>query len=342
MPYAKDFETKKDNHDYEQLEDSRYQCKVCGHTVKRDGGGVCVGVPIIYKWDDIPDTMGTKTKLAKDFGLKLIKGQLPVAAKYRYDRKGKFAGYYPLYSVDEAVPKAKPTEKQLEALAKGRYMAEKLIVKCCVCREGILDIYSWWTVTRKEYLSNQEKYNSYTCERCGDEKEAIEWATGVLEDDTVIILDTETTDLDGEIIELAIIDNQGNTVFNSRIKPQGEMNPKAQDSHGISLEDLQDAPTFPELYEQLKSIIEGKRLITYNFDFDYSHLCRACLGNDLPEIKPLDSSACAMTWYAQWYGDYSSHWGNYKWQPLYGGDHTALGDCLATLESIKRMASNDD
>ncbi|GAB5490320.1 MAG: hypothetical protein Phog2KO_05350 [Phototrophicaceae bacterium] len=120
------------------------------------------------------------------------------------------------------------------------------------------------------------------------------------------------------------------------------MNPKAQATHGISLEDLQDAPTFPELYGQLKSIIEGKRLITYNFDFDYSHLCRACIENDLPEIKPLDSSGCAMTWYAQWYGDYSNWWGNYKWQPLYGGDHTALGDCLATLETIKQMASNDD
>ena len=33
MPYAKDFETKNDNHVYERLEDSRYQCKVCGHTV---------------------------------------------------------------------------------------------------------------------------------------------------------------------------------------------------------------------------------------------------------------------------------------------------------------------
>jgi DNA polymerase-3 subunit epsilon len=54
---------------------------------------------------------------------------------------------------------------------------------------------------------------------------------------------------------------------------------------------------------------------------------------------------CIMEWYAQYFGEYSKYWGNYKWQPLCG-DHRALGDALAALERLKAMAqtklSDDD
>lgn len=48
-----------------------------------------------------------------------------------------------------------------------------------------------------------------------------------------------------------------------------------------------------------------------------------------------------MLKYAQWYGEYSEYWGDYKWQPLPGGDHTALGDSLAALECLKEMARDN-
>ncbi len=342
MPYAKSFPTAKEEHDYQQQDDSSYKCKNCDHTIKSlTKNGVCIGIPIIYSWDDVPDSMGTKTKLSKELGLRVCKDQLPVAAKYRYDRKGKFAGYYALYSVNDATPKKKPTQAQLDALAKARFMAEKINIYCSICGDYIeAGRYGWMSVTRKEYEGKREYYDRYTCWYCDNQLEAASWAKAVLEDDTVIILDTETTDLKGEIIELAIIDNQGNVLFNKRIKPQGKMNPKAQAIHGISLDDLKDAQTFPELYNELKAIIEGKRLITYNLNFDWSMLCRAFITYELPTFEPKDSD-CAMEWFAQWYGDYSSHYDSYKWQPLHGGDHTALGDCRATLQAIQRMAKND-
>lgn len=46
-----------------------------------------------------------------------------------------------------------------------------------------------------------------------------------------------------------------------------------------------------------------------------------------------------MEWYAQWIGDWSDYWGNYRWQPLFGG-HRALDDCLAALDYLKAMAAN--
>jgi DNA polymerase-3 subunit epsilon len=45
-----------------------------------------------------------------------------------------------------------------------------------------------------------------------------------------------------------------------------------------------------------------------------------------------------MHWYSQWIGDWNDYHGNYKWQRLPGGDHSALGDCRATLAVLKQMA----
>jgi DNA polymerase-3 subunit epsilon len=46
-----------------------------------------------------------------------------------------------------------------------------------------------------------------------------------------------------------------------------------------------------------------------------------------------------MHWYAQFVGDWNEYHGNYKWQRLPGGDHSALGDCRATLAVLKEMAA---
>jgi DNA polymerase-3 subunit epsilon len=45
-----------------------------------------------------------------------------------------------------------------------------------------------------------------------------------------------------------------------------------------------------------------------------------------------------MLQYARFIGEWNSYYNSYKWQKLDGGDHTALGDCLATLEVIRVMA----
>lgn len=330
-------------HDYpdEKSASGYFVCANCGHRVKEKHGGTCIGVPVYTSWDSIPDGIATKTSLGRDLGLKLTKGQLPVAAKKRYDRKFNHIGYYPLYSAEEATPKAKPTEQQLKNLEKARYMAEKLTVLCASCKSPIEHGYNDWMVTRKEYLSKPDYYDSYTCRFCDDEKEAVEWAKGVLSDENVIILDTETTDLNGEIIELAIIDVKGNLLFDERIQPEGKMSPDAEAAHGIALDELLDKPLFSYFHPKLKQLIDGKRLITYNYSFDWGLLCASCNRYELEHFEPRYDSACAMEWYAQYYGQWSNRRNSYRWQPL-NGPHSASGDCKATLLRIREMASSDD
>ena len=40
-------------------------------------------------------------------------------------------------------------------------------------------------------------------------------------------------------------------------------------------------------------------------------------------------------------GQWDDYYQNYRWQRLPEGDHSALGDCRATLEVIRRMAQHE-
>ena len=58
-----------------------------------------------------------------------------------------------------------------------------------------------------------------------------------------VILDTETTGLNerAEIVELSIIDKNGNTLFDRLIKPKGHIPRDAEQIHGISNADVENA-----------------------------------------------------------------------------------------------------
>ncbi|NJO78661.1 MAG: hypothetical protein HC827_09085 [Cyanobacteria bacterium RM1_2_2] len=47
-----------------------------------------------------------------------------------------------------------------------------------------------------------------------------------------------------------------------------------------------------------------------------------------------------MKWYSQWVGEWNELHGDYRWQKLPSGDHSALGDCRATLTIIQEMAAS--
>lgn len=290
-------------------------------------------LPIYTKWEDIPDGIATKTTLSRDYGVKLAKGQIPVARKKRFDHKGKHVGYYDLYAASDCVPKKQATEAQLKALEKARYMAEQLVLICSECREEQWGRYDVLTVTRKYWMLNN--LDNYVCRICKDKAKATEWAKHILTLDDVVILDTETTDLYGEIIEIAVIDLQGNVLLNQRIKPVGEIAPGAEAVHGISLDALQNEPSFPEVYEQIKQVVEQKIVVMYGANFDRSCLAGDCDRHNLEYIK--FGYDCAMTWYAQYCGQWSRKYNDYKYQPLNGG-HSALSDCRATLEVVKSIA----
>lgn len=176
-------------------------------------------------------------------------------------------------------------------------------------------------------------------------RKAIVWAQEVLADESAVILDTETTGLNStaEIIEIAVINTQGDPLLDTLVKPKGKIPIDAYEIHGIGSATVKNASTWPDIDQQVSDIIKNaSRVVIYNAGYD-TRLMRQT--RQLYNLPPLDISAhhyqCAMKRYAEFYGDWRGHQRGFRWQPLQGGNHRALGDCLATLNVIKKMATTD-
>jgi len=156
--------------------------------------------------------------------------------------------------------------------------------------------------------------------------------------DKYCILDTETTGLYGaEPVEIAAIDLFGNVLASLRVKPSIPITQGAINIHGITNEAVKDAPTFADVYEDFYWALGDRILLIYNAQYDIRVLKNACkvYGLKYPDLQ----AECVMLQYSEFVGEWNHRYGNYKCQKLPSGDHSALGDCRATLNVIKRMAA---
>lgn len=95
-----------------------------------------------------------------------------------------------------------------------------------------------------------------------------------------IVLDTETTGLDPNtghrVIEIGGIEliNRRLTsqTFHYYLRPDREIDPQAQEIHGISAEFLADKPRFEEVVEEFLNFVEGAELVIHNAPFDVGFL----------------------------------------------------------------------
>ena len=95
-----------------------------------------------------------------------------------------------------------------------------------------------------------------------------------------IFLDTETTGLypaqGHRIIEIAAVEviNRRLTKnhFHVYLNPEREIDPAAQEVHGITLEFLQDKPLFADTVDEFLDFVSGAELIIHNAPFDVGFL----------------------------------------------------------------------
>jgi DNA polymerase III subunit epsilon len=171
-----------------------------------------------------------------------------------------------------------------------------------------------------------------------DRNAAILWARSVLDQShKYYILDTETTGLDNpEVIELAVIDLNGEMMINQRFNPITTIEPGATDIHGLTSEMLATKPQWPIVGASLERDIFHRKLLIYDRQSNYSAICNTY---DLHHIPLYDLvGECVLTWYSQFIGEWYHHRQSYRLQALPGDAISALGDCIATLEVIKMMA----
>jgi len=174
-----------------------------------------------------------------------------------------------------------------------------------------------------------------------DWQRARDWARDLLTREDWLLLDTETTGLgsDAEAIQISVLAPDGSVLLNTLLRPSTPIEPDAAAVHGMTDEQLADAPVLPAIWDKLMALLADKTVVAYNAAFDRRILRQSAKahGLELPEIN----WDCAMQVYAAYYGDWSSYHRNYRWQRLPRHNrpaHEATGDCLATLDLIRQMA----
>jgi len=175
---------------------------------------------------------------------------------------------------------------------------------------------------------------------------AIAWSKEVLSNkEKYIILDTETTGLgkNDVVVQIGIIDLDGNTIIESLVRPtqRKRISPEATAIHGIKMVHLKDAPTLLDMADDIDSISKDKTVIIFNAEYDDALLFQT-LNQDGAKKYFRFNTECAMKRYSDFVNEWSEYHGSFKFQRLPGGDHSAVGDCRATLEVIKKMALADD
>lgn len=178
------------------------------------------------------------------------------------------------------------------------------------------------------------------------------WAAQLLEDDNWAILDTETTGLgdDAQICQVGLLTSTNTEGFQTYVKPTVPIEPGATDIHGICYDAVASAPYFDQVFLNILKIVGRRDLVIYNQDYDLRLIRQSAKVHGIHLAFPTSdrrncrlftnggSIHCAMQWYSQWVGEWRNDYGNYKWQKLPGGDHSALGDCKAVETLIKKMA----
>ena len=284
--------------------------------------------PTYMRWADVPEYLKTKTQLGRD---RLKPGgavQGVISTQY---------GDWNLYDLREALPKRTMTEAQRTALEKAREAAEAAR-RCEQCG----------AVALRPGERRPERLICEWCQRANQlaayREVAARWARDVLTQGTALILDTETTGLedDAEIIEIALVRLTSEVVFKQLVRPTQPIPPEASAIHGLRDVDVQNAPSWAEVWPQVERIFQDNpKLIIYNAAYDKRLITQSCTlaGIPAPSWKWLTSiTDCAMEWYAQFVGEWSDYHQSFRWLPLPSAGHRALDDCLATVQLIKEMA----
>lgn len=165
-----------------------------------------------------------------------------------------------------------------------------------------------------------------------------------------VFMDTETTgtkELD-VVIEVGIVDWDGSTLYETLVKPNRSIPMDAARVHGITDAKVAWSPNWAAVWPEVTAALKGRSLGMYNEEFDLRMLRQSCGLNGIPWQPPYAQHFCVMKLFAQYFGEWDSRKGNYKWQRLsFAGQHfnipepnshRATDDALLTKLVLEKMA----
>lgn len=167
-----------------------------------------------------------------------------------------------------------------------------------------------------------------------------------------VFLDTETTGLDknSEIVEISIIDLEGNILFESLVKPNQPISAEVSKIHGITDKMIANSQTWPVLWFTIRTHLFGRMIGMYNEEFDMRMMQQSHERYKLPWKENLNTF-CVMKLFAQYLGEWDRYRNSYRFVKLdearrYCGlsipnSHRATDDTRLTIEVFKYIAKSE-
>jgi len=152
-----------------------------------------------------------------------------------------------------------------------------------------------------------------------------------------VYLDTETTGLDrnDEIVEISIIDEDGQVLLESFVKPTQPIPADVIQVHGITDEMVRQAPSWPVLWMRVRSVLFGRLLAIYNADFDLRMMQQTHARHRIPwkeNFKSIDIMKL--------YSDYRGEWDSVRRSMRYHSLANAGRYCRISIPNSHRATDD--
>lgn len=243
-------------------------------------------------------------------------------------------GTYFVYDKENCVamrPYRKPSAKQLAALEAGRACIR---TRRCAAEGCSGRIYYYEYGERGRYCKSCKESRRFESVR----RTCLSYEN---HEKPICFLDTETTGLydDDEIIEIAIIDRNGKTLLDTLVKPSSALiTSEASAIHGLFDSDVENAPSFAKIFEQVQAIYETHLVLMYNASFHNEMITQSAALHNIEFDAEQYSTACLMQLYAEHYNEYSDYHESKKWQSL----SSAAYDCDIKIERSAAHRARSD
>ena len=165
-----------------------------------------------------------------------------------------------------------------------------------------------------------------------------------------IFLDTETTGTGqtDRIIQIGIVDTQGETLFQSLVNPGMPIPAESSAVNGITDDMVKEAPVWTQIWTDVEATLRGRVIGIYNADFDLRLLRQTNKAYGLPMSIETNQAFCVMKLFAAFYGEWNARNNGFKSQKLeFAGrffaipipnSHDAIDDARLTAALTKAIA----